>query len=458
MESVTFITEPLLHPDFVQFEVVVPILERLTDEFDLTIAAPQIAPGVRTALESRGIHTVDGGAWFPPLRRSRDEIPSYVGSWARDVIWGLNGRILDRGLAGKQGLRVNISMTTSCDADVWIIQSRPLGLALDAIRRSTRSTIRTGITLANPFVGPLDERHVREMGGRSRLRYSSTQHVADWFEDHGVSVQGILPIYYRPSFHPSAATPTRDYLVVYLGKETDATAVRLLLDTGIPVRMFGSKSPGWVRSTVVPERYPNAKVHGRLSDAELCDLYSNARFTAFPFTEESFGLIPLESMACGTPVLTYNVQGPAESVLDGETGWLVGTPEEFAAKALELWKNGYPTDVPGRCLERAQRYQLDSVVAQWREMLRHALESRDRRDATPTARSGRTRTTTDHVRSGSSQRSPSPASSLTQPAGLPSTDPDWGRGEPSVPVEVRGRFGRSSRGVRPETERASVSE
>jgi len=43
---------------------------------------------------------------------------------------------------------------------------------------------------------------------------------------------------------------------------------------------------------------------------ELIDLYSNALFTLFTFTHELFGYVLVESMACGTSVLTYNRQGP----------------------------------------------------------------------------------------------------------------------------------------------------
>jgi len=379
MESVTFITEPLLHPDFVQFESFVPILERLRTEFDLAVAAPRIAPSVARALNGLGIRPIDGGASFPPIRRSRDEIPSFVWSWTRDTLWGGNRRTIERALEGREGLRVNVSMTVACDSDIWKIQSRPLGLALGAIRASTRLTLRTAIALAQPIVGPLDVRHLREIASRSRMRFTNSEHIGDWFTAHGITVQGVLPSYYRPVYRPSEATPTRDYLLVYLSKETDATALKLLLDTGIPVRLFGSKSPGWVARVVRPDRYSNVRIIGRCSDEELRGLYSNARFTAFPFTEESFGLVPVESMACGTPVLTYGMQGPGETVKDGESGWLVRSPEEFAKRAVALWNEGYPASMSERCVERASRYHLDTVVARWKNTIHLAFAQRDSR-------------------------------------------------------------------------------
>ena len=375
MESVTLITEPLLHQDFVQFEIVVPILERLSGKYDITLAAPRIAPEVQAQLERRNIRPVDGGATFPRIRRPRDEIPSFVGSWARDTLWGWNRRDIERALAGTDGIRVNLTMTTAINADVWLIQSRPLGLGLEAMRHGVSLPLRVALAAANPFVGRLDLHHVLDAGRRVRVRYSTTQHVADWFASKGLPVKGVMPMYYRPTIRRSTGRPSRDYIFVYVGKETDSTALRMLLETGLPVTMFGSKSVGWVMKSLHLERYPNARLLGYLTDRELSEMYSNARFFAFPFTEEPFGLVPLESMACGTPVLTYGQQGPGESVLHGRTGWLVHSREEFVRRAVELWNAGSPSSLMvDRCVERARNYHLDTVRSGWDHLIETAFE------------------------------------------------------------------------------------
>ncbi len=384
MESVTVITEPLLHPDFLQFHHVAAILERLRGRYDITVAAPRIAPIVQRALEDRGMRAADGGAWFPPIRRTRDELPSFIGSWIRDSTLGRNRRDLERALRGTDGLRVSASMTIAMDVDVWQIQSRPLGQGIDAMKRGVNGPLGAAMRAANPFISRLDYHHLMDAARRARIRLASTQHVANWFQAQGVPIAGILPIYYRPTIFRSTSNPSRDYILVYLGKETDTTAVRMLLDAGLPVKLFGSKSVGWVVKSLKLDRYPNAEMLGRVSDEELRDLYSNARFTAFPFTEEPFGLIPLESMACGTPILTYNEQGPAESVLNRQTGWLVRTPEEFARQALALWNEGFPAAwMAEQCLARSRAYNLSTVAAGWGSVIDLGLASRPEAARTP---------------------------------------------------------------------------
>jgi glycosyltransferase involved in cell wall biosynthesis len=56
---------------------------------------------------------------------------------------------------------------------------------------------------------------------------------------------------------------------------------------------------------------------------------------------EPFGITPLESMACGTPVIGSNVGGIKYSVVDGKTGFLVppNDPEALAAKVDLLISN-----------------------------------------------------------------------------------------------------------------------
>ena len=57
------------------------------------------------------------------------------------------------------------------------------------------------------------------------------------------------------------------------------------------------------------------------SQEQVRELYRRAAALVFP-TNEDFGLIPVEAMACGTPVLALNAGGARETVVDGETGAL----------------------------------------------------------------------------------------------------------------------------------------
>jgi len=59
--------------------------------------------------------------------------------------------------------------------------------------------------------------------------------------------------------------------------------------------------------------------YGYRSNDELGDLYADATAVIFP-GEEDFGLVPLESMACGTPVIAHRIGGALETIVEGKTG------------------------------------------------------------------------------------------------------------------------------------------
>ena len=66
-------------------------------------------------------------------------------------------------------------------------------------------------------------------------------------------------------------------------------------------------------------RYPKVRWLGLLARDELAKVYAAADVFVFPSKSETFGLVMLEAMACGTPVAAYPVDGPLE-VLDTSDG------------------------------------------------------------------------------------------------------------------------------------------
>ena len=60
------------------------------------------------------------------------------------------------------------------------------------------------------------------------------------------------------------------------------------------------------------QRYPHARWLGVLRRPELARLYAAADVFVFPSHADTFGLVMVEAMACGTPVAAFPVDGPLE--------------------------------------------------------------------------------------------------------------------------------------------------
>lgn len=115
-----------------------------------------------------------------------------------------------------------------------------------------------------------------------------------------------------------------------------------------------------------------------VSDDRLVELYQGARGVVFTAPNEDFGIVPLEAMACGQPVIAVDAGGPRETVLHGETGWLV--PAEASAIADRMRRllassEEDRTAMRRRARAHAEQFDWDHLVARIDEvMARAALE------------------------------------------------------------------------------------
>lgn len=115
---------------------------------------------------------------------------------------------------------------------------------------------------------------------------------------------------------------------------------------------------------------PNVRFVGWQDDAELAELYRGARAVVFP-SEDDFGLVPVESMACGTPSIAYRRGGACETVVEGVTGVFFDVqdvPSVRAALADAASRQWDRRDIA----ERGRAYGSERFVNDMREVLRSA--------------------------------------------------------------------------------------
>ncbi len=114
------------------------------------------------------------------------------------------------------------------------------------------------------------------------------------------------------AFHPvaDATLPFPRPIFLYVGRVSVEKNIEGFLDLDLP----GTKvvvGPGPAREALA-RKYPSAQFLGPKSGEELVRLYSASDVTVFPSLTDTFGLVMLESLACGTPVATF----PRDVMLD----------------------------------------------------------------------------------------------------------------------------------------------
>lgn len=100
----------------------------------------------------------------------------------------------------------------------------------------------------------------------------------------------------------------------------------LIVAGGDPVR---SDHKTYYAEHIKPNFSESVKNAGASTEAEKISLYKNARALLFPtHLEEEFGLVMVEAMACGTPVIAYNRGAVPEVVKDGVSGFIIDPDNE----------------------------------------------------------------------------------------------------------------------------------
>lgn len=106
---------------------------------------------------------------------------------------------------------------------------------------------------------------------------------------------------------------------------------------------------------------------GAVGGRELADLYATSRAVAFVPYLEDYGLVTVEAMCCGKPVVTCSDSGgPTEIVQDGVNGFVVDPAPEAVAEAVDrLWGDRRLRRRMGRAArDRASSITWDGVVAE----------------------------------------------------------------------------------------------
>jgi len=121
-------------------------------------------------------------------------------------------------------------------------------------------------------------------------------------------------------------------------------AIRVARLTGLPLRLAGkinAHEQEYFEQVLHPliERTPHVEFVGELTDAEKAELLGGALALLAPVRwPEPFGLAAIEAMACGTPVIARPSGALPEIVVDGVTGYFATTPEEMAARCVDVGK------------------------------------------------------------------------------------------------------------------------
>ena len=138
-------------------------------------------------------------------------------------------------------------------------------------------------------------------------------------------------------FHPGKKTILTDIkapIALYVGR----IALEKNLEAFLDMEWAGSKvmvGDGPVRHEL-ERKYPDALFVGKKAGKELADYYRASDVFVFPSKTDTFGIVLIEALACGLPIVAYDVMGPRDIIINDTLG-LLG--DDLAALAKEIIQN-----------------------------------------------------------------------------------------------------------------------
>jgi glycosyltransferase involved in cell wall biosynthesis len=199
----------------------------------------------------------------------------------------------------------------------------------------------------------------------SKVIANSNQTAAFLQSIYNVEFNGIVyPSIDNTIFDYSNAERELNQVVLYLGSHLGDVNITLinsivnqLVNKKIRCMLFGNKSVASIIKQNSIRANGNVIYNGGLSDQMLAQLYSQSSLTICPQKWETFGLVPVESMSCGTPVLAFNSMGSQETIIDGKTGWLANNSADFIQK-LDLSFDKHIN--PEICRDNSFRFSIEA--------------------------------------------------------------------------------------------------
>lgn len=241
-----------------------------------------------------------------------------------------------------QALRLNTGIFNR-DAPLMMLQERGLGASrgFDIIHShldfigfplARRNTIPVVTTLHGRQDLPELEPVFREFSEMPLVSISDAQRKPLPWANWAATVHHGLPrtLY---TFHPQA----QGYLA-FLGRispeKRPDQAIEIAKRSGLPLRIAAKVDPAdqnYFEAEIEPLlNHPLIEFIGEISDAEKDEFLGNARALVCPYDwPEPFGLVLIEALACGTPVLAYRRGSIPEIIDHGVTGFICETVSEM---------------------------------------------------------------------------------------------------------------------------------
>jgi glycosyltransferase involved in cell wall biosynthesis len=144
------------------------------------------------------------------------------------------------------------------------------------------------------------------------------------------------------TFNPKPARPYLAFLGRISPEKRPDRAIEIAVRAGLPLKIaakIDAVDRSYWNKTIAPliASHPNVEYIGEITDAQKSAFLGNAAALLFPIDwPEPFGLVMIEAMACGTPVVAFRSASVPEVIDDGLSGFIVSDIDEAVAAVKRI--------------------------------------------------------------------------------------------------------------------------
>jgi glycosyltransferase involved in cell wall biosynthesis len=204
-------------------------------------------------------------------------------------------------------------------------------------------------------------RHFHAAGAMTMIATSSLRQElsARGFRKLGTWTRGVDTDLFRPEDKAELDLPRPIFMTV--GRVAVETNLEAFLSLDLP----GSKVVigDGPQKALLERRYPNARFLGEKTGKDLTAHLAAADVFVFPSLTDTFGVVQLEALACGTPVAAFPVTGPLDVIADHPVGALDADLRSACIRALGISRESCRSFALERSWENSARQFIGNLTA-----------------------------------------------------------------------------------------------
>jgi glycosyltransferase involved in cell wall biosynthesis len=145
-------------------------------------------------------------------------------------------------------------------------------------------------------------------------------------------------------------------------------AIKAFSRLGLPLKVFGGTFASYGLEQFKEHSGSGIEFLGEVTEEQKWDLMKHAKAFIFPSEAEDFGIIPVEAMAAGTPVIALRQGGQLETVVEGKTGIFFDerTPKSLMSAVEKFRQMKFN---PQDCINQAKKFSKERFKKEMREFV-----------------------------------------------------------------------------------------